>query len=195
MYVSRITRDHYSTRSYDPIAQPTVAHGQNDRNRKRAQTFIRSIESRPPFPRLCAFIAAIHDTRGVSDFDFHGMELRPAGNDRLNGPTNPNGLFNPDLVSIEFFPKQILLLERKVENDWKRNTPIFIPFELSFIGKYPRARSDPFLASFLFNIDNNFQALSPPLNRAKRDIVSREEERVMVSLLVSPLSLDGSRYR
>lgn len=123
------------------------------------------------------------------------MELRPAGNDRLNGPTNPNGLFNPDLVSIEFFSKQILLLERKVENDWKRNTPIFIPFELSFIGKYPRARSDPFLASFLFNIDNNFQALSPPLNRAKRVFVSREEERVMVSLLVSPLSLDRSRYR
>lgn len=85
---------------------------------------------------------------------------------------------------------------KRLETLHKRtNTPIFTPFELSFIGKYPRARSDPFLASFLFNIDNNFQALSPPLNRAKRDIVSREEERVMVSLLVSPLSLDRSRYR
>lgn len=55
-----VRKSYYSPRSFDPIAQSTVAHGQNDRNRKRERGRI------PLFSRLCAFTPRL-DARASLD--------------------------------------------------------------------------------------------------------------------------------
>lgn len=173
------------------ILRPDCARS-NDRNRKRGQTFIRSIEF-----LFSIFTRASLDLR--SSISISKWTLRPAGNRsiRLNGPIR---LFNLDFVwSIEFsfFQSKFYSSNEK----WFENTNSYsfvrFTFWLNFIiieilgSKFFVTRSDPSLIHltrkrtwkilsrsrlFIFNIDNNSQAFSPPLNRSW---IGRE--RVMVS--------------